>query len=400
MRPGTRVTISYDADPVNKFSNDSTKSIRAVVTSRGTNINKVLLERGYAKKNENDDSPAGIQARYTRGEIAFGSAMESLTHKVIGNIPFVGSKLYQVKSPYEQYRDREVYGKDFQSWNNPIRDIFMPNMVDRPIGDRTLGGIKSVVVGAFMGSLFGRNKFGKLIGATIGGGIPLAGQVVYGLNTNQDREWRPKRRREQEKINEYVDTLKYVKNMRLYSQYAQRAMVEDHFDVEGYMKSQEIGGTMAKLRKQELEDYKKKVKLDFKHRGRYNFKYGDPVGDMSMNREQTIKAINQELSTIESDREVRRLPLNALKAIQYKTNADKTMYGYNPGDSLVNIMSALPKKTDSILSISWMLLKKRKLASFVLHQVICVELYRRPGAYLLTQNQALSNTSLNMPFQT
>ena len=24
--------------------------------------------------------------------------------------------------------------------------------------------------------------------------------------------------------------------------------------------------------------------------------------------------------------------------------ADKTMYGYEPGDSLVNIMSALPKK--------------------------------------------------------
>lgn len=345
MRPGSTVTISYDVDERNKFKNDSTKSIRAVVSSRGTNVNRVLLERGYAKENKNDDSPAGINARYTRGEIAFGSAMETFTHSIVGRIPFVGSKLYQVKSPYEQYRDREVYGKDFQSWNHPIRDIFMPNMVDRPIGDRALGGVKSIVVGAFMGSLFGRNKFGKLIGAAIGGGIPAIGNIVYGLNTNQDREWRPKRRRDQEKLNEYVDTLKYVKNMRLYSQYAQKALDEDHFDVERYIHSQEAGGAYSKLKRQELEDYKRHVKLDFKHRGRYNFKYGEPKYDNGeLDRKSTITAINKEIGELQSDRNVRRLPLNAMKAIQYKAAADKTMYGYNPGDSLVNIMSALPKK--------------------------------------------------------
>ena len=69
---------------------------------------------------ENDNSPAAINARYSTGEIAFGSTMERLTH-FVANVPFVGSKLYQVRSPYEQYRKREVYGKDFQSWNNPIR---------------------------------------------------------------------------------------------------------------------------------------------------------------------------------------------------------------------------------------------------------------------------------------
>lgn len=345
MRPGTTVTIAYDADPRNKFSNDSTKSIRAVVTSRGANVNRILLERGYAKENENDDTPAGVNARYTRGEIAFGNAMERITHDVIGRIPFVGSKLYQVKSPYEQYRDREVYGKDFQSWNHPIRDIFIPNMVDRPIGDRALGGVKSVVVGAFMGSLFGRNKFGRFVGAVAGASIPAIGNIVYGLNTNQDREWRPKRRREQEKVNEYVDTLKYVKNMRLYYQYAQKSLMEDHFDVQQYMQSQEASGVYSKLRQQELQDYKRHVKLDFKHRERYNFKYGEPkYVDKKQDRKATISAINKELNELQSDRTVRKLPLNAMKAIQYKAAADKTMYGYSPGDSLVNIMSALPKK--------------------------------------------------------
>ncbi len=345
MGPGSKVTIHFDADPANKFSTDDTKSIRAVVTSRGANINRILVEGGYAKVNENDDSPAGIHARYTEGEIAFGNAMERLTHDVIGGIPFVGSKLYQVKSPYEQYRDREVYGKDFQSWNFPIRDLFVPNIIDKPIGDRTLGGLKSIITGAFIGSLFGRNKFGKVVGGFIGGAIPALGNIVYGLNTNEDREWRPRRRVKQEAVNEYVDTLNYVKNMRLYSQYAQKALLEDHFDVVRYMESQESRGMYNKFHKQELEDYKRQVKLDFRNRNRFDFKYGRPKYDTGkLTRKETIAAINKELNEIQGDREVQRLPLNALKAIQYKIGADKTMYGYNPGDSMVDIMSALPKK--------------------------------------------------------
>lgn len=345
VRKGAKVQISYDADERNKFKNDSTQSIRAIVHSRGKNVNRTLVNRGYAKINEDDDSPAGINVRYSKGEIAFGSAMERLTHDVVGAIPFVGSKFYQVRSPYEQYRDREVYGKDFQSWNHPIRDIFMPNMVDKPIADMRLGGMLSVVTGAFMGSLFGKNKFGKLVGGTIGATIPLIGKAVFIAGSDKDRDWRPKRRRDQENLNEYIDTLKYVKNMRLYSQYAQKAKQEDHFDVDKFMKSKEMEGVQNKLRVQELTDYKKKVKLDFKHRGRYNFKYGEPkYAKHRMDRKQTISAINREITELQSNRSVTKVPTNALKAIQFKQAADKTMYGYNPGDSLVNIMSALPKK--------------------------------------------------------
>lgn len=342
---GRRVQISYDADERNKFKNDSTQSIRAVVRSRGKNVNRTLVNRGYATLNENDDSPAGINVRYSRGEIAFGSAMERLTHDVVGSIPFVGSKLLQVQSPYEAYRDREVYGKDFQSWNHPIRDIFIPNMVDKPIANMKLGGVLSVVTGAFMGSLFGRNKFGKLVGATIGGSIPLVGKAIFIAGSDKDRDWRPKRRRDQESVNEYVDVLKYVKNMRLYAQYSQKAKEEDHFDVESFMKSKEMEGVQGKLRQQELTDFKKKVKLDFKHRNRYNFKYGEPkYVTRGMDRKQTISAINKEITELQSQRSVVKVPTNALKAISFKQAADKTMYGYEPGDSLVNIMSALPKK--------------------------------------------------------
>ena len=346
IRPGQRITIEYDADDTKKFSKDSTRSIRAVVTSRGRNVNKVLLDKQLAKEKD-DDSPAGIHARYTKGEIAFGSAMETLTHDVVGRIPFVGSKFLQVRSPYEQYRKREVYSKDFQSWNHPIRDLLIPSIQEN-IGDNSLGGLGGIIAGAFIGSMFGRkgSKFGALVGATLGGLIPAIGKIgVTVTHHDKDRDWRPKRRRDQEELNEYVDTLKYVKNMRLYEQYKIKSLKEDHFDVEKFMKSKEAAGVSNKLRQQELTDFKRKVKLDFKHRDRYNFKYGKPkYVDMKMDKKATISAINQELSELQSQRKVTKLPANALKAIQYKQTADKTMYGYNPGDSLVNIMSALPKK--------------------------------------------------------
>ena len=343
IRPGQRITIQYDADERNKYTKDSTRSIRAVVRDRGgRNVNRILLERGLAKEKETDDSPAGIQVRYTPGEIAFGSAMERVTHDVVANIPFIGSKVLQVQSPYEMYRRREVYGKDFQSWNNPITGIAIPN-IERHIGEQK--GIQGILLGAFMGSLFGKGAFGKIVGATIGGAIPAVGKLLTLPKNTEDRDWVPKRRRQQEAINEYVDTLKYVKNMRLYEQYKEKAKREDHFDVERFMSSKQHQGVQNKLRQQELQDYKRKVKLDFKHRSRYDFKYGKPAyATLDMSQKETISAINKEIAELQSQRKVTKVPMNALKAIEYKTQADHTMYAYEPGDSLVNIMTALPKK--------------------------------------------------------
>lgn len=344
IRPGSKIQISYDADERNKFSKDSTESIRAVVHSRGVNLNHYLLNKGHAKEKEDDNTPAGIRGRYTKGEIAFGSAMETLTHDVIGRIPFVGSKIMQVRSPYEQYRKREVYGKDFQSWNHPIRDMLIPH-IEQNIANNDLMGLGGIIAGGFIGSLFGKNRYGKIVGTVVGATIPAIGKAGFVIGTTKERDWRPKRREDQEKLNEYVDVLKYVKNMRLYEQYKLKAKKENNFDVESFMKSKEIAGVKNKLRQQELIDYKKKVKLDFKHRDRYNFKYGKPkYTEKAMDKKETISAINKEISELQGERKVTKLPVNALKAIKYKQEAEQTMYAYDPGDSLVDIMSALPKK--------------------------------------------------------
>lgn len=347
VKRGKTITIGYDYDEANKFKKDSTESIRAVVYSKGKNVNQIMLNKGLATEKDEDESPAAIHARYTKNEIAVGSAMERVTH-AIGQIPFIGNKLFQVKSPYEQYRDREVYGKDFQSWNNPIRDYLGPEMIDKVIshGNKGPGGIvTSTVLGTFLGSLFGGSKFGKMIGGFVGGTIGLVGGTYANTQKTKDKDWLPERREKQAELNEYFDTLKYVKNMSLYEKYKEKALKENHIDVTKLEGTKELQGIYNKNKTNELKDFKKVVKLDYKHRKQFDFKYGAPETlDMNADAKSIIKSINQELTKIQSDRSVERVPENVVKAISYKQQADQTMYGYNVGDPLNNLMKALPKK--------------------------------------------------------
>jgi hypothetical protein len=217
-------------------------------------------------------------------------------------------------------------------------------MVDRPIGDKRLSGVFPIVMGAFLGSMFGNTGFGKMVGASIGAGIPAIGKLVT-RSEDGKREWRPKRRREQEDINTYIDTLKYVKNMRLYNQYADKALKENNFNVRQYLKEKEEEGEYNKEKQRELTNYKKRVKLDFKHHTGYNFEYGEPkYVEKGMSRKEVISAINKEIAEIQSKRKVEKLPENAIKAIAYEQEAHKTMYAYEPGDDLSQYMAALPNK--------------------------------------------------------
>lgn len=341
LAPGSKVTISYDADERNKFSKDSTSSIRAAITSRGTNVNRKLLDMQLATEKD-DDSPAAVHARYSKGEIAFGSAMERVTH-TIGGTPFI-NKIIQVRSPYEQYRNKEVYGKDFQSWNNPISGILIPNL-EKDIANQHAMGIAGVAAATYIGTLFGRTKFGKIVGGTVAFSAVMAGKGIMAMGSDSERDWRPLRRRKQEEMNEYIDALKYIKNIRLYGEYKEKAMRENGFDVDKYVASKEAKGSENKAKRKELEDFKKTVKVDFKHRKRYNFKYGKPkYVDMESGYKQIIHDVNKEIAELQSERKVEKLPLNAIKALEYRDAAKKTMWGYEPGDSIADMMSALPKK--------------------------------------------------------
>lgn len=344
LKPGRKVSISYDADEANKYAKDSLQTIRAIVTSNGRNVNRELIKHGLAKEKEDDDSPAAVNLRYSKAQRVFGSTMETLMHKA-SNIPIIGNKFLHVRSPYEEYVKEEVYNKNFKSWEHPIRDILLPN-VDEWIGSPQNRGLTGIMLGGFVGSMFGRKGFGKLIGTAVGASTVAIGKMATRGKATDKRDWVPERRRKQEEMNEYVDILKYIKNTRLYEQYKKKALYEDNFDVDRYMGAQERKGRENKARRKDLTAFKKQVKVNYKDRNEYRFKTKERPkyytnGD---DQKQTVSEINKEIAELQGMRKVGKIPVNAMMAINYKQEAESTMYGYDPGENLSNIMSALPKK--------------------------------------------------------
>lgn len=108
LRKGQLITIGYTADDLHKVNKDTYRSISAVVNLRGKNLNKEMMNKKLAKENEEDDSPAAIHARYTKGEIAYGKTWETMAH--IDS--FFNTKFMQVRSPLEMYKRLDLYGRN------------------------------------------------------------------------------------------------------------------------------------------------------------------------------------------------------------------------------------------------------------------------------------------------
>jgi hypothetical protein len=132
-----------------------------------------------------------------------------------------------------------------------------------------------------------------------------------------------------------VDRLKYVKNKRLYEEYRRRAWFEDHIDIEAVLATDLNEGDSREFSGNLLMDIKKALKLKTKQ-------------DEQTERE--IKRVNKELNQLQSYRKVGKLSDNATKAIYYYQQSEKTMYGYDQGEPLQNILAALPKKDRQYLN--------------------------------------------------
>lgn len=413
---GDNLTIGVD-----KASNLQKKagSIRAVVYKNGRNINKELIDLGYAKVNENDEGAAAIHGRYNAGERLFGSIWEKFAHL---DTPF-HTKFLKVRSPFENYERERVYGKEFTEWHDPYEDYLKPMVFDRNVNRGTVTGI---VWGAIVGSMFGTKRFGRTIGALVGAGAVAAGKVYKeGYEAVTDSKWKPKRIRQENEIHEYMDMLKYIKSKKLYNEYADRALREDHVDVRRLIGAKRSQGKDRKNDRYELQEIKQNVKRSGTFVGSIRSILGgnfeaivNPFGD----EKEELRKINakisekqghrelltsfkrglkspsweeidkiQALQVLQSDvlkydpvvedielrlaeygvRGVRARDLknfnanriagkvqeeinriaeksgltdNVVKAIQYYNESEQTMYGYDKGDPITNLLAAMPKK--------------------------------------------------------
>lgn len=336
LREGNKLNISINADEDNQINDDTYSTISAVVHAGDIgNINREMIKKGLAKEKENDWSATGVHARFSSGQIQFGSAWETFAHL---DTPF-HTKLLQVRSPLEQYSRREVYGKDWQDWGDPVNDYFIPwyqNWISK-------SPVAAVTLGTFMGSLFGadKNRYGRIMGAVIGGVSSLLGvSYVNALGAATGEKWVPERRRKERDIEEYFDILKFVKYRGLYEQASDEANKREGFDVRAYMKRNQMSGDARKTRLHQLTQAKRDLKTN-----KYNGT-DDAVALVGPqeNREALMKALNGEINSIINSRKAEKIGPIAAEAIEYFQESEKTMYAYDSGDPLANILAALPRK--------------------------------------------------------
>lgn len=350
VQEGAKLRISYDANEGDRIKDDTYKTIQAVVyDQKGRNLNKYLLDEGLATEKENDYSAAAVHARFTPNEIHFGSMWESFAHMDT----IIHTKMLQVRSPIEQYERREVYGKDWQEWTDPVEDFLIPAIQNSAMHNPliAIGG------GAFIGAAFGsikssdidgekiRGRYGKIVGGFLGAsvmGLAVLNRMVHQAATGE--RWIPERREEERDTEEYFDVLKYIKSNALYNRYAEQALKQEGFDVKEYIEGNQTEGSFRKKDRKELEALKRQLYNARPDRIQKILIELEKYGISAKTKEEAMTMLNKVINDMMTHRELQEISPIAAKAMMHYQASKQTMYGYETGDPISNILAALPKK--------------------------------------------------------
>lgn len=351
IKEGGQVRVQIDANEDDRVKDNTYKTIDAVVYDKhGRNINKLLIDEGLGKEKENDYSSTSVYARFSPTEIKFGSAWETVAHMDT----MIHTKMLQVRSPIESYERREVYGKDWQEWTDPVDDFLIPFIQNSAMHNPVV----AIGLGAFIGGAFGSLKptdidgekvtgrFGKVVGATLGAsimGAAVLNRMVHQAVTGE--RWIPERRQEERDVEEYFDVLEYIKANAMYNKYAAIALKEERFDVKEYLQENEKEGDFRQSKKKDLEEIKRRIYMAREKQLPDILRELEKVfGLKASDKKEAMSLINAEIEGISNDREMQKLGPASARAMMYKQAAEKTMYGYDAGDPVSNILAALPKK--------------------------------------------------------
>jgi hypothetical protein len=342
LKPGNRVKVAVDQDDLMRVRDDTMGTMRAAVFDASGQSLSARIARGkfggamgfggkrIGTANWDDMSATTTYALYTKNEITLGKMWEFISHL---DTP-LHTKLLQNRSPLEQYKRRELYGKNWQSWDHPFRDWVKPEVNKFSQANPLV----ATAAGAFIGSLFVA-KGSRKIGATIGGIIAGTASTVRvakeaaGRVVNSDYTWIPKTRQRERNINEYFDMLEYMKYKGLYERARTLAIRREGVDVEKFLGNTKAGGKAVQAQRRALEQQKRWIKIN--------------MSDSGVDQEEAkaeLDLINQKLAAFEGQKGLVNLGPLALQAIKYKTTYESTLYGADPNGAMVQIYRALPNK--------------------------------------------------------
>lgn len=357
---GARIKIGLDADPLARVRDDSIDSMHAVVftgnseegtpfymSNKGQNLNNMLANRSFGgfmgvfgENNitvKHDGSATATHAIFSQDQITVGKIWESISHDILPNLPAIGplfDKFLQVRSPLEQYKRVEVYGKAWRPWDQPIEGWIKP-MLDT-ITERH--PLVATAQGAGIGWLASRAVGRKWIvpGMAIATGM-LSSMRVFsetaGAVTGKDDTWLPERRHREREINEYFDRLKYVKYKGLYEKAAEIAKRREGIDIDSILSESEERGRKNKSAQRYLETQKKYLSISNK------LGYGDEE-----EIRERLDSVRDGMSDIESRRGSMQLGPHAMLAMRYRAEYESTLYGADPNGDMQKIFRALPAK--------------------------------------------------------
>jgi hypothetical protein len=324
---GQTVTVGLEKDPNARVRDDTLGTMHAVIWANGMNINRMLLNRKIGKEPQYPDKSAvGLRVRFSEAEIQRGKNWEKSTHR---NIPIISNKFMNVNSPLEYYERQMVYGKEWSSWEHPIRDYIRPTWESAIHHDNPL---VSAGVMAITGAMIGRTIGGSWKRGLVAAGIAaVAGAAGSIWRMNRDMQggdkWIPERRRKEREIDEYFDILKYMKYRGLYQYAVEMARQTEGVDIESLIGTPEREGKQRKLEAQKLMEQKRKLILDNKQVHKTE-----------------LKDINNRLNEIQNYKQFLPVTPWTIEAMRYQGEMERTLYGGDPYGNYQDFYGALPSK--------------------------------------------------------
>lgn len=350
IKPGNKVKVELDKDPLKRSRDDMMETMRGVVfapngeegnwfglygVAKGQNLNYALANRFDDVSVKDKGDATSTNALYSKGERTIGKVSEWFVHDLLPSVPIVdifADKFMQVRSPVEDYEKR-LYSKDWRDWAHPIEDWLKPAIHS----NTSRNPIISTARGAGLGWLMGRKGKGyaALAGGLIGGTLSSLQTMSDSIDsaTGNDDMWLPKRRRKEREIDEYFDKLKYVKYHGLYEQAKEIAKDKEGIDLDVYYEEEDKRGRNVKGLKKYIATKKKWLQIN-KKSGYGNQELIDKQLDQVKNKTEEI----------ESDRPVEQVGPHTALAARYREEMESTLYAAEDDIDFQKIYRALPNK--------------------------------------------------------
>jgi hypothetical protein len=331
--PGSAVTVQTLDDQ--RYRDKSTTVIPSTPVLLG-GLNKSLVSRGqaeYRKVGPGDlYAPLNRQIEFGGIERLVGSGWEMASHL---NVPYFSNKFLHERTAQEEYERSYLYGSSSGDWAHPVRSFLYP-MVERLKGASLTGGAAS---GAALGWMLTKGKVPNILGAAAGAvtGLMLASA---GAAQATNGVYIPQAKKQQWEIEQYFDTLKYIKYNRLYEYSRELAIEKQGIDPEELIKSVEASKN-ARHEVQKLAD-RRNMELALQLQETTGIAHRTVLDERRKLAADTEFLHYQKYTEDEVMREAQGGPLGA--ALKFHELAGSTMYGADLHGDFASLMRALPTR--------------------------------------------------------